>query len=142
MNLKHDKAENVISDYIESIIRCDYELARSIWKAGDDVSFIHRRGHEKGWDEIEQNFYRMTMDEMFSSRLLKTVGAPDIRYYGENTAVVEFYWDFVATFRDSGDELHTTGRESQVLLKGPDGNWKIPQVHYSGPAVTGEGEGF
>lgn len=142
MSLKHDKVENVISDYIESIIRCDYELARSIWKSGDDVSFIHPRGHEKGWDEIEQNFYRVTMDEMFSSRLLKTVGTPDVRYYGESTAVVEFYWDFVATFRNSGDELHTTGRESQVLLKGPDGNWKIVQVHYSGPAVTGEVEGF
>lgn len=56
MNLKHDKAENVISDYIESIIRCDYELARSIWKAGDDVSFIHPADMKKAGMRLSKTF--------------------------------------------------------------------------------------
>jgi hypothetical protein len=38
--------------------------------------------------------------------------------------------------------LHTTGRESQVIAKVPDLGWRLVHVHYSGPAITGTGQGF
>ena len=56
------------------------------------------------------------------------------------TAVVEFYWDFEAKFKD-GPQLKTSGRETQVLQK-IDGNWRIVHVHYSSLPVTGERQGF
>ena len=49
--------------------------------------------------------------------------------------MVEFEWDFVATVRADGSLRHTTGRESQVYVKRPEG-WRLVHVHYSGPATT------
>ena len=57
-----------------------------------------------------------------------------IQLYGD-AAVVEFEWDFVATVRADGSLRHTTGRESQVYVKRPEG-WRLVHVHYSGPATT------
>jgi hypothetical protein len=56
-------------------------------------------------------------------------------------AWAEFYWDFVATVRKDGSTLTTTGRETQVHGREGQG-WRIVHVHYSGPPVTGELQGF
>ena len=89
----------------------------------------------------EANFYGKTMGETFTKRTLQLTGAPLIYVYG-SAAVAEFEWDFVATRRDNGQPLHTTGRESQTWIKLPEQGWRIVAVHYSGPPVTGAGQGF
>jgi hypothetical protein len=65
-----------------------------------------------------------------------------VRQFGPDAALVEFDWEFVAKRADNGELLHTTGRESQVIAKVPDLGWRLVHVHYSGPAITGTGQGF
>lgn len=80
--------------YRQSVIHADdIRLAEQVWLTGAGVSFIHPRGHERGWEEIKNNFYRKTMSETFSGRDLRLAGAPVVRLYGR-TAVVEFDWEF------------------------------------------------
>ncbi|VEB59615.1 membrane protein [Salmonella enterica subsp. enterica] len=82
------------------------------------TSFIHPRGHERGWSQIAENFYGTTMGKTFSKRTLKLDAPPAIHVYG-NAAVAEFDWHFTAVRRDNGQTQHTTGRESQVWAKIP-----------------------
>ena len=121
--------------YRRSIIHADDpSLAEQVWADTPDVSFTHPRGHASGWQANRRNFYGKTMGETFSKRELTLVGTPVIQLYGD-AAVVEFEWDFVATVRADGSLRHTTGRESQVYVKRPEG-WRLVHVHYSGPATT------
>ena len=80
------------------------------------------------------------MGEPFSDRKLKVVGNVSVHVYGD-TAWVEFYWDFVATFKTDGTPLNTKVRETQVFYK-VDGGSRLVHVHYSGMPVGGEREGF
>ena len=132
MNCK-DIILKVVGDYIESINECDLDLATKVWLTDDSVSLIHPRGHEKGWVNILNKFYKETMGMMFSSRKLKFSNVPQVEFFGDTVAVVEFYWDFTAKIKDSNQEVSTSGRESQVLIKQRNGFWKIVQVHYSDP---------
>jgi ketosteroid isomerase-like protein len=129
----------LIATYAKSIDAADTTLASTIWAATPDVSFIHPRGHERGWGAIKTKFYEQTMGERFSERKL-SVKDVAISCYGE-TAWAEFYWDFVAKLRKDGSPLTTHGRETQVFRK-LDGAWRLVHVHYSGMPVTGEREGF
>lgn len=57
-----------IEQYRQSIINADDEnLAEAVWQATPDVSFIHPRGHEHGWDQVKADLYGKTMDKNFSS---------------------------------------------------------------------------
>jgi hypothetical protein len=132
----------LVEDYFRSVIDLDLDLASSGWLTSPDVSFIHPRGHERGWDEVVRNFYRATMGAHFSERSLKPVGPVNIRQFGPEAAVAEFDWEFVANRADNGELLHTTGRESQVFAKLPELGWRLVHVHYSGPAIGGAGQGF
>jgi len=58
-----------------------------------------------------------------------------------DSAVAEFYWDFVAKFRKDGSPLSTHGRETQVYYK-HDGSWRLAHVHYSGMPAAIQREGF
>lgn len=130
-----------IDDYVRSINELDIPLAESFWLTNEDVTFIHPRGHEKGWQQVLANFYGLTMGESFTKRDLKLDGEVAIKIFGD-TVIAEFDWDFVAMRRDIGEELHTTGRESQVWCLLENLGWRLVQVHYSGPATTAAGEGF
>ena len=131
-----------ITQYAESVIHAeDPALAERVWALTPESSFIHPRGHERGWAEVRDNFYGKTMAGAFSKRDLKLVGEPTIRLYGDS-AVVEFEWNFTAAMKDDGSLLYTRGRESQVYVNTPEAGWKLVHVHYSGPLVTGRGEGF
>jgi ketosteroid isomerase-like protein len=114
-------------------------MAAGIWLTCDEVSFIHPRGHERGWNEVRRNFYELTMGGMFSQRRLE-VHDVTITVY-DAMAIAEFYWDFQATLRSDGTPLETQGRETQVFWRA-DGRWQLVHVHYSGMPVTGEREGF
>lgn len=135
-----DELRAGIDLYLKSIDSGDLDLAERIWVTGPDSSFIHPRGHERGWDEIARNFYGDTMGATFSQRDLRLAGEVTLQVYGD-AAVVEFDWAFDAVFRDNGQPLHTEGRESQVWVKTGEA-WKLVHVHYSGPPVTGLREGF
>jgi SnoaL-like domain/Domain of unknown function (DUF4405) len=124
----------LLADYLKSLNTNDTLLASQIWENSPEVSFIHPLGHEKGWRNVLDNFYLKTMYNNFSNRQL-SMEEPTIRVRG-NTAWVDFYWDFKATWSKNQEPFTLKGRESQILLKDKD-KWKIVQIHYSGmPFVT------
>jgi len=129
----------LIDKYRQSIDRADTALGAQIWSTTADVTFIHPRGHERGWEQVRTNFYEKTMGALLSERTL-TVHDMCVHVYGD-TAWSEFYWDFVAKLKANGQTLTTHGRETQVYRKSGDG-WRIVHVHYSGMPMTGQGQGF
>lgn len=107
-----------INRYLYSIDKADPTLGKQLFYVSPETSFIHPRGHERGWSQIAENFYGTTMGKTFSKRTLKLDAPPAIHVYG-NAAVAEFDWHFTAVRRDNGQTQHTTGRESQVWAKIP-----------------------
>lgn len=130
--------------YLVSIDTCDTAAISALWLPSPQVSFIHPRGHERGFDEVARNFYGETMGANFSKRTLSFSGVddPEIQVMGAALAVVTFDWDFVAVRKTDGAELRSSGRESHVYSHFDDHGWRLVHVHYSGPAVTGSGQGF
>lgn len=100
-----------INRYLYSIDKADPTLGKQLFYVSPETSFIHPRGHERGWSQIAENFYGTTMGKTFSKRTLKLDAPPAIHVYG-NAAVAEFDWHFTAVRRDNGQTQHTTGRES------------------------------
>lgn len=137
-----EKILSMVELYCQSAIHAeDLSIAEKVWAQTPDVTFIHPRGHEKGWEEVKQNFYINTMVGNCDNRHLQVIGTPHVVFYGD-TAVVEFYWEFSTVFKHNQIAVTTTGRESQVYAKIPELGWRLLQVHYSGEPVTGQGEGF
>ena len=130
---------SLIATYAKSVDGADTTLASTIWSTTSDLSFIHPRGHEQGWNAIKAQVYEQTMGQTFSERKL-TVKDVAIHCYGQS-AWAEFYWDFAARLRKDGSSVATHGRETQVYRK-IDGAWRLVHVHYSGMPVTGERQGF
>ncbi len=122
------RIDTLLEKYVESINTCNTELAREIWDKEGSVSFIYPRGRDYGFEDIKENFYLGVMDKLFSKRSLKL---KDImtKYYG-NTAFLEFSWDFYATQKDTNEEIHTQGCETQFIVLRDDG-WKLSNIHYS-----------
>lgn len=130
---------SLLATYVESVNAADTLLASTIWADSPDVSFIHPRGHERGWDAVKTQFYEGTMGQFFQDRKLVTKDLA-IHCYGE-TAWAEFYWDFTAKMRADGRPIETHGRETQIYRR-LNGEWRLVHVHYSGMPVTAEREGF
>lgn len=142
-NLDQDAAvseiTSLIDRYASSINSADVELAAKVWAIDDEVSFIHPRGHERGWEQVRSNFYEKTMGQTFSERKL-TVRDLVVRVYGDN-AWAEFYWDFAAKMKMDGTPLNTKGRETQIFRKTERG-WRLVHIHYSGMPVIADRQGF
>jgi ketosteroid isomerase-like protein len=137
-----DEAEairGIVARYARSIDDADTALAAEVWSNTPDVSFIHPRGHERGWEEVKRNLYEKAMGATFSERKLSTRDVV-VHVYGD-AAWAEFYWDFTAKLKVDGSAVKTRGRETQVYRK-RDGRWALVHVHYSGMPVTGERRGF
>jgi len=130
---------SLIAKYTQSIDAADVNLAAAVWQDSPDVSFIHPLGHEHGFTEIKKNVYQHLMGDTFSERKLSARDI-SVHVYGDS-AVAEFYWDFVAKFRKDGSPITTHGRETQ-LYRSEKGVWRLVHVHYSGMPVTGQREGF
>ena len=128
----------IIEKYAKSVDAADTVLAAQIWSQSPDVSFIHPRGHEHGFEQIKQNVYVRTMGGMFSERKL-TVKDIAIRVYGD-AAWAEFDWDFVAKLAKDGTPVNTRGRETQIYRREQAG-WRLVHVHYSGMPVSAPGQG-
>jgi uncharacterized protein (TIGR02246 family) len=131
--------KDLIAEYAKSVDDADTTLAAKIWLNSPDVSFIHPRGHERGWKEIKENVYDNLMGKTFSERKL-TAKDIDVKVHGD-CAVAVFYWEFVAKIRSNGSPLKTQGRETQVYRRS-DRGWKLVHVHYSGMPAQGKREGF
>ena len=128
-----DQISQMVSKYAQSIDAADTTLAAQVWLDSADVSFIHPRGHEHGFDQIKQNVYKHLMGDTFSERKLSP---HDISVHiFRDCAWVEFYWDFAAKFRKDRSSITTHGRETQVYWKTQDG-WRLVHVHYSGMPVA------
>jgi ketosteroid isomerase-like protein len=130
-----DEIRQLVASYAKSIDNADVSLAAQIWLDSPDVSFIHPLGHEHGYEQIKQNVYEHLMGDTFVERKLSPHDLT-VHVYGDS-AWVEFYWDFVATFRKDGSPVTTHGRETQVYWKMANG-WRLVHVHYSAMPVAQE----
>lgn len=136
---ENSEIQKILERYTASINNLDLELASQIWSQTADTSFIHPRGHQKGWEDIKRAFYLGAMAN-FSKRDLRLKDI-SIRILSKEVAWADFYWDFHAVFAEDGSAMTTKGRETQIFRKEKEG-WKIVHVHYSGPATQREREGF
>jgi ketosteroid isomerase-like protein len=132
--------KEMIKKYVKSVNTADINLGAQLWLDSEETSFIHPRGHDIGTKNILENFFTKVMFGNFSKRDLRTKNI-HISVY-KDSAVVEFYWDFFATFRKDGSPIETHGRESQVYTKTAQGEWKLVHVHYSNMPVKGSRAGF
>lgn len=123
-----ERIDALLKSYIESVNTSDEKLFREIWDREGSISFIHPRGYAIGFDEIVEHFRLGRMSTNFSNRDFKIKDIM-IKYYG-NTAFLEFRWDFFATMKDTNDEIHTEGRETQFIVL-RDSGWKFSNIHCS-----------
>lgn len=123
-----ERIDDLLKSYIKSVNTSDEKLFRDIWDREGSISFIHPRGYAIGFDEIVEHFRLGRMSTNFSNRNFKIKDIM-IKYYG-NTAFLEFRWDFFATMKDTNDEIHTEGRETQFIVL-RDSGWKFSNIHCS-----------
>lgn len=128
----------LIEHYVNSIDTLDLTLAEKIWSQEEQSSFIHPRGHHRGWEEIKQEFYLGTMG-LLAKRSLKVFDI-SIGLLSKEAAWSDFNWRFDASLHN-GFPIQTEGRETQIWKKENNG-WKIVHVHYSNLPTLEEGEGF
>jgi ketosteroid isomerase-like protein len=132
--------EAQVAKYVQSIDAADTALAAEVWLPSPEASFINPRGRQNGWEAIRANFYEKAMGGTFSERKL-TPGEVIVHVFGD-TAVAEFNWSFEAKWRKDGTTMQSSGRESQVFTRAPDGGWRLVHVHYSGPPIVADRQGF
>lgn len=123
-----ERIDDLLKSYIESVNTSDEKLFREIWDREGSISFIHPNGYAIGFEEIVEHFRLGRMSTNFSNRNFKIKDIM-IKYYG-NTAFLEFRWDFFATKKDTNDEIHTEGRETQFIVL-RDSGWKFSNIHCS-----------
>lgn len=123
-----ERIDDLLKSYIESVNTSDEKLFREIWDREGSISFIHPKGYAIGFEEIVEHFRLGRMSTNFSNRNFKIKDIM-IKYYG-NTAFLEFRWDFFATIKDTNDEIHTEGRETQFIVL-RDSGWKFSNIHCS-----------
>ena len=123
-----ERIDDLLKSYIESVNTSDEKLFREIWDREGSISFIHPNGYAMGFEEIVEHFRLGRMSTNFSNRNFKIKDIM-IKYYG-NTAFLEFRWDFFATMKDTNDEIHTEGRETQFIVL-RDSGWKFSNIHCS-----------
>lgn len=123
-----ERIDDLLKSYIESVNTSDEKLFREIWDREGSISFIHPRGYAIGFEEIVEHFRLGRMSTNFSNRNFKIKDIM-IKYYG-NTAFLEFRWDFFASMKDTNDEIHTEGRETQFIVL-RDSGWKFSNIHCS-----------
>ncbi len=128
----------LLETYARATNTLDLDLAEEIWSQDSGVSFIHPRGHQRGWEEIRENFYLGAMGGLPTRHL--TIGDFEIHQLTDDTAWSDFYWTFEASLPD-GTPINSAGRETQIYRR-ENGVWQIHHVHYSGMPTQEEGEGF
>jgi len=124
--------QRLVAKYAHSIDTADAALGGEVWSTTPDVTFIHPRGHEHGWEEIQRNIYGF-FGRTFSERKLVPRDV-SVRVW-DDAAIAEFYWVFDAKLK-SGAAIQTKGRESQVYRKFGRRRWALVHVHYSGMPVA------
>lgn len=130
---------DLVAAYARSIDEADTNLAGQVWSTTENVTLIHPRAHERGWNQVKAAFYEKTMLGRFSTRKLTVV---DLGIYPHgDTVVAQFYWIFYAVFCQDGSAHQKKGRETQVDYR-VNNQWRLFHVHYSGMPVTGDLEGF
>lgn len=136
-NSNQSNLNNLLDEYVSSIDAADSLMGKKFWSLGKEVSFLHPKGNNYGWDGVRQ-FYQM-FDATFSKRKL-VYQNPKWTNYGQ-VAWVEFNWVFDATFKKDGQKMQSKGRETQIW-NSENGKWKLVHVHYSGMPLNGERQGF
>lgn len=129
----------MVRKYTQSVNEGDIRpaLIDQLWEHTPEVSNINIRGHQKGFEDIKNNFYEPIF-LVLKDRNLRVVDdehKPAI-YIFDNTAVVEFYWKLNATLKEGNKAVNLAGRETHVYRK-ECGAWKLVHLHYSGMPVSG-----
>ncbi len=119
----------LIDKYAEAATRADTGLAAEVWATDADVTLIHPKGFERGWQQVRTNVYEKLMGAALTDRKL-AVHDVTVHVLGE-MAWAEFQWDFSAIRRSDGAPVKTRGRETQIYRKTARG-WRLVHVHYSG----------
>lgn len=127
-----------IQKYKQAIDNADTLLASQIWAHTPEVSFIQPRGHQHGWQEINDGIYKF-FGETFSKRSLNIFN--EKISVDDHVAWAEFYWVFDGTLKNGDTPLQTKGRETQIWRKIKN-QWLLVHVHYSNMPVTQAGKGF
>ena len=117
-----------VAKYAKSVDDLDLNLASRVWWDSPEVSFIHPLGHDHGFDQIRADIYEKIMGGFFSERHLSPHDVAVHLY--DDSAVVEFYWDFNAKMKKDGSAITTHGRETQIYER-KNGVWRLVHVHYS-----------
>jgi hypothetical protein len=128
---------SLVAKYARSIDQGDTVLASEIWAKTGEVSFIHPRGNEYGWEGVKK-IIKMFHDN-FTFRKLSCFNLKTATY--KDVAWLEFFWVFDATMKPDNTVVQTKGRETQIWKK-TNHQWQLVHVHYSGMPVTGQGQGF
>jgi hypothetical protein len=123
---------SVLAEYRQSVDTLDPASISEVWSGDLPVSFIHPLGTDEGLDQIKADIFGKVMG-MFSKRDL-IFDTTAIHVNGDS-AWVEITWTFHAVWKDTGEQLITQGRESQVLVR-EKGVWRLVHVHYSGLPAT------
>jgi ketosteroid isomerase-like protein len=128
---------DMVQMYTRSVNEGDVhpELIENLWEHSPDVSDINIRGHQKGYEDIKQNFYAPIFAALKDRnlRMVTDQRQPSI-YFFDNTAVVEFYWRLDAVTKKDNKAISAEGRETHVLRK-KEGEWKLVHLHYSGMPI-------
>lgn len=129
-----------INRYLYSIDKADPTLGKQLFYVSPENSFIHPRGHERGWSQIAENFYGTTMGKTFSKRTLK-LDAP-LLFMCMAMPPLQSSTGILPQYAVIMGRLNTRQAAKAVWAKIPNTGWRIVHVHYSGPAKTGVGEGY
>ena len=121
------KIRELVNQYTESINNADTILGYTLFAHIGNVSFIHARGDEHNWEDINHNIYKF-LGDTYSKRKLKI----DYEYVWlqECASWVEIYYTFDATINKDNSNIQVKYRETQLWTKIND-EWRLSLVHDS-----------
>ncbi len=118
-----------INRYLYSIDKADPTLGKQLFYVSPETSFIHPRGHERGWSQIAENFYGTTMGKTFSKRTLK-LDAP-LLFMCMAMPPLQSSTGILPRYAVIMGRLNTRQAAKAVWAKIPNTGWRIVHVHYS-----------
>lgn len=117
---------SLVAVYAQAVDQADTVLASKLWSPTAEISFIHPKGTEYGWNGIKKIY--QTFKDNFTARKL-SFSDLKFAYYGD-VSWLTFSWTFNATLKSDRSPVQTRGRETQIWRK-INYEWRLVHVHYS-----------
>ena len=121
------KIRELVDQYAESINNADSILGYTLFAHTGNVSFVHSKGDEHNWEDINHHIYKF-LGDTYSKRKLKI----DYEYVWllECASWVELYCTFDATSKKDNSNVQVKYRETQFWRKIND-EWRLSAIHRS-----------